>query len=133
MLAFAHHRVKVQNKRRMSFSFETEQKVQHTSCGAIYGSTVVLIDEGESEQGQVLLIGGLDEHGVASSAVDLVDLATGVCTAQASLLSPQGGRIGSWVAERLLDGRIVCAGATWHINGSGSGSGDGAAPARLAN
>jgi hypothetical protein len=35
----------------MSCSFETEQKVQYTSCGAIYGSTVVLIDEGESEQG----------------------------------------------------------------------------------
>jgi hypothetical protein len=36
----------------MSCSFETEQqKVQHTSCGAIYSSTVVLIDEGESEQG----------------------------------------------------------------------------------
>jgi hypothetical protein len=83
----------VQNKRKIYFSFETEQKVQHTSCGAIYGSTVVLIDEGESEQGQVLLIGGLDEHGVASSAVHLVDLATGGCTAQASLLSPQGGRI----------------------------------------
>jgi hypothetical protein len=52
MLASAHQRVQVQNKRRIYFSFETEQqKVQHTSCGAIYGSTVVPIDEGESEQG----------------------------------------------------------------------------------
>jgi hypothetical protein len=84
------------------------------SCGVLYGSAVVPIDEGESERGQVLLIGGLDEHGVASSAVHLVDLATGVCTAQASLLSPQGGRIGSCIAGRLPNGRIVCAGATWH-------------------
>jgi hypothetical protein len=79
------------------------------SCGASYGSAVVPINEGESERGQVLLIGGLDEHGVASSAVHLVDLATGVCTAQASLLSPPGGLVDSHVAGRLLDGRIVCA------------------------
>jgi hypothetical protein len=85
------------------------------SCGATNSSAVVPIDEGESEQGQVLLIGGLDEHGVVSSAVHLVDLETGVCTAQASLLSPQGGHIGSWVAGRLPDGRIVCAGTTQEL------------------
>jgi hypothetical protein len=57
---------------------------------------------------------------VVSSAVHLVDLATGVCTAQASLLFPQGGRIGSCVARRLLDGRIVCAGATWQYTAHGT-------------
>ena len=90
------------------------------SCGATYGSAAVPIDEGESEQGQVLLIGGWDEHGVASSVVHLVDLATGVCTAQASLLSPQGGRIGSCVAGRLPDRRIVCAGATQQLTAQGA-------------
>jgi hypothetical protein len=90
------------------------------SCGATYDSTVVPIDEGESEQGQVLLIGGWDGHNVASSAVHLVDLATGVCTAQASLLSPQGGRIERWVAGRLPDGRIVCAGASRQLTAQGT-------------
>jgi len=97
-------------------------------CGSIYDSTVVPIDEGESEQGQVLLIGGLDEHGVVSSAVHLVDLATGVCTAQASLLSPQGGRIGSCVARRTHCLREI----NMAIDRSWYSSGDGAAPARLA-
>jgi hypothetical protein len=39
MLAFAHHRVQVQNERRMSCSFETEQqKLQHTSCACLIGA-----------------------------------------------------------------------------------------------
>jgi len=91
------------------------------SCGAIYSSAVVSIDEGESEQGQVLLIGGLvEDNNMASSAVRLVDLATGVCTAQASLLFPQGGGIENCVAGRLPDGRIVCAGTTRQSTAQGT-------------
>ena len=70
----------------------------------------------------MLLIGGWDEHHVASSAVrvHLVDLATGVCTAQASLLSPQGGRIERCVTGRLPDRRIVCAGMTQQLTAQGT-------------
>jgi hypothetical protein len=44
-----------------------------------------------------------------SSSVQLVDLATGVCTPQADLLHTRR----KFVAARLLDGRIVCAGGNW--------------------
>jgi len=81
------------------------------SCGLIFDSSVVVIDESESDQGQVLLIGGCDE-GAPSTAVHKVDLATGECTAQASLLCPQGHLIFDSMAGRLPDGRIVCAGTT---------------------
>jgi len=70
-----------------------------------------VIDESESDRGQVLLIGGWDEGG-SSSAVRQVDLATGVCTAQPSLLCPQGHCVYDCTAGRLPDGRIVCAGST---------------------
>ena len=67
------------------------------------------IEESASELGQVLLIGGQDEDDEMSSAVHLVDLATGVCTAQSRLVSSQG-YLGGCSAARLLDGRIVCVG-----------------------
>jgi hypothetical protein len=81
------------------------------SCGPIDTCAALVIDESESDRGQVLLIGGEDEGG-PSSAVRKVDLATGVCTAQPSLLCPQGHYVFGCTAGRLPDGRIVCAGAS---------------------
>ena len=80
-------------------------------CGPIDTSAAIVIDESESDRGQVLLIGGQDEGG-PSSAVHKVDLATGRCTAQPSLLCPQGYYVYDCTAGRLPDGRIVCAATT---------------------
>jgi hypothetical protein len=83
------------------------------SCGPIYGSNAVVIDESESEQGQVLLIGGYDEDDEPpASAVHMVDLATGLCTPQPSLIVSHG-RLEGCTAARLPDGRIVCVGANY--------------------
>jgi hypothetical protein len=81
------------------------------SCGSLDASVAFEIDESESDQGQVLLIGGMDSSG-SSSTMRKVDLATGVCTAQPSLLCPQGHHVCGCMAGRLPDGRIVCAGTT---------------------
>jgi hypothetical protein len=81
------------------------------SCGPIDACAAIVIGENESDRGQVLLIGGRDQGG-PSSAVRKVDLATGVCTAQPSLLCPQGHHVYDCTAGRLPDGRIVCAGTT---------------------
>jgi len=80
------------------------------SCGPIQGSAVVVIDESDSDQGQVLLIGGRGARGESTSAVRKVDLATGDCTVQPALLCPQGHVITDSMAGRLPDGRIVCTG-----------------------
>jgi hypothetical protein len=80
------------------------------SCGRISGTAAVAIDESESDQGQVLLLGGWVEGVGSSSAVRKVDLASGVCTPQTpSLLSQHGVLLGR-TAARLADGRIVCVG-----------------------
>jgi hypothetical protein len=79
------------------------------SCGAISDAAAVAVDEANSVHGQVLLIGGYGHGGALSSSVQLVDLATGVCTPQADLLHARR----NFAAARLLDGRIVCAGGTW--------------------
>jgi hypothetical protein len=80
------------------------------SCGPVGGSVAVGIDESESDQGELLLIRGWGE---SVSEVRKVDLATGVCTAQPSLLSfPQGRPFKACTAGRLPDGRIVYAGST---------------------
>jgi hypothetical protein len=76
------------------------------SCGAISDAAVVVVNEDDSVQGQVLLIGGSGHHIALHSSVQLVDLATGVCISQAGLLH---ARYNS-AAVRLTDGRIVCAG-----------------------
>jgi hypothetical protein len=60
-------------------------------------------------QGQVLLIGGSRHDGAPISSVQLVDLATGICTPQADLLQARC----NFAAVRLPDGRIVCAGGGW--------------------
>jgi hypothetical protein len=92
------------------FEAEAEENMfPPLSCGPIRSSIALAIDESESELGQVLLIGGGDEDVDASSAVDIVDLATGRCTPQPPLLSQLGSLTGC-TALRLPDGRIVCVG-----------------------
>jgi hypothetical protein len=76
------------------------------SCSAITDAAVVVVDEEDSVRGQVLLIGGAGNDDAVTSSVQLVDLATGVCTPQADLLHARR----CFAAARLLDGRIVCAG-----------------------
>jgi len=93
------------------------------SCGPICGTAAVVMDESENDQGQVHLIGGrVESYPLASSAVCKVDLATGVCTAQPSLLCPQGHHICGCMAGRLPDGRIVCAGTTRMFSSDGESS-----------
>jgi hypothetical protein len=88
------------------------------SLGRIFGSAAVAIDESESDQGQVLLLGGKNDNGGIAAAVYVVDLATGVCTPQPPLLSTftphegfsvTGVQVGC-TAARLADGRVVCVG-----------------------
>jgi hypothetical protein len=76
------------------------------SCGGIAEATAIAVEESNSVVGQVLLLGGCDEELVVLSTVHLVDLATGVCTPQAALLS---SRVSS-AAVRIPDGRVACAG-----------------------
>jgi hypothetical protein len=78
-------------------------------CGPRTRYTALPIDESESAEGQVLLLGGRDEHykflDVASRVVK-VDLATGACTPHPPLLYERV----DFAAAQLPDGRIVCAG-----------------------
>jgi hypothetical protein len=76
------------------------------SCGAISDAAIVVVDEEDSVRGQVLLIGGSGHDGALTSSIQLVALATGVCTPQADLLHARC----CYAAARLPDGRIVCAG-----------------------
>ena len=76
------------------------------SCGAIYGAVAIAVDESHSALGQVLLLGGNDQHHTATSSVRLVDLATGICTQQADLLHARS----LFSAVRLPTGGIACAG-----------------------
>ena len=81
------------------------------SCSPIYGFDAVAIQEDESEQGQVMLIGGyIPDVGPPSLAVHKADLATGVCTPQPPLLSHHGQTFHVYTAACLGDGRIVCVG-----------------------
>jgi hypothetical protein len=90
------------------------------SCGLISSSAVVAIDESDSDQGQVFLIGGRFTHVEdPSSAVHMVDLASGVCTPEPSLLS-QHGALARCTAARLADGRVVCVGR--NVDGSLQGT-----------
>jgi hypothetical protein len=77
------------------------------SRGIISSFAAAALDESESDQGQVLLLGGRIQGAITSSA-HKVDLATGVCAPQPSLLSQHGVR--GHTAARLADGRIVCVG-----------------------
>jgi hypothetical protein len=46
------------------------------SCGPVYGAVAIAVDETHSALGQVLLLGGTDQHHTDTSSVQLVDLAT---------------------------------------------------------
>jgi len=76
------------------------------SCGGIGGGAAIAVDESDSAAGQVLLLGGFDDDMDVVTSVNLVDLATGMCTPQPNLLYLRD----MFVAVRLPDGRIVCAG-----------------------
>jgi hypothetical protein len=78
------------------------------SCGAIYGAAAIAVDESRSAAGQVLLLGGRNQDGTATSSVRLVDLATGVSTPQADLTHARS----DFAAARLPDGGIICVGGT---------------------
>jgi hypothetical protein len=78
------------------------------SCGPIYGAAAIVVDESSSAAGQVLLLGGWNRYGTATSSVRLVDLATGVCTRQDDLLDTRS----VFATARLPDGGIICAGGT---------------------
>jgi hypothetical protein len=75
------------------------------SCGAIYSAAAIAVDESRAA-GQVLLLGGRNQDGMATSSVRLVDLATGVSTPQADLLHARS----YFTAARLPHGGIICAG-----------------------
>jgi hypothetical protein len=79
------------------------------SCGPRFCSIALPIDESESAEGRVLLLGGCGEDyeplDVASRVVK-VDLATGVCTPYPPLLYDRC----YFTPARLPDGRVVCAG-----------------------
>jgi hypothetical protein len=79
------------------------------SCGPRADSIALPIDESESAEGQVLMLGGCVDYEDLlddDSRVLKVDLATGACTPQPPLLYDRV----RFVAERLPDGRVVCAG-----------------------
>jgi hypothetical protein len=86
------------------------------SCGPVSDIIVTLaIDESESKQGQVLIIGG-NGAGISASIggrkpVHSVDLATGMC----ALLQDVGHSVITVDSPsvRLPDGRIVCMGGTF--------------------
>jgi hypothetical protein len=96
----------------LGYDSEAEEKVFKAlpplSCGprAGAGTAAILESESESEQGQVLLIGGFNGR-VITPEVHTVDLATGVCTPLPPLLS---SRRPVCTAAQLLDGRVVCVG-----------------------
>jgi hypothetical protein len=95
----------------LAYDSEAEQILKQISlpplsCGPLRGAAAVTIDESESEQGQVLLIGGDDGRDYRQD-VHKVDLATGVCTPLPSALL--SARL-SCTAVRLPDGRVVCVG-----------------------
>jgi hypothetical protein len=76
------------------------------SCGGIFLAAAIAVDESDSALRQVFLIGGHVQDLEETSAVQLVDLATGVCTPQAPLLHARF----LFSAAGLPDGRIACAG-----------------------
>jgi hypothetical protein len=76
------------------------------SSGGITGATAVAVEEENSTAGQVLLLGGFNEESAFLSTVQLVDIATGVCTPQVALLENRT----CFAAVRIPDGRIACAG-----------------------
>jgi hypothetical protein len=82
------------------------------SCGRIGGAAAIAVEESDGAAGQVLLLGGLGPGGVSTISlqlvsVQLVDLATGVCTPGRPDMLRSRDR---FAFVGLPDGRIVCAG-----------------------
>jgi hypothetical protein len=75
------------------------------SCRKIRGAATVAVDESDSAAGQVPLLGGEGDDTEPTSAVQLVDLATGACAPQGNLLRERANA----AVGQLPDGR-VCAG-----------------------
>ena len=80
--------------------------VRPLSCSPRRASAALAIDENESEEGMVLLLGGMNKNNEMLNDVVQVDLATGACSNQAPLFR----RRGYFAASRMPDGRVVCAG-----------------------
>jgi hypothetical protein len=79
------------------------------SCGGIRGAAAIAVDESDSAAGQVLLLGGGMQDGGPESTVQLVDLATGVCTpGRPDMLRSRH----NFAAAGLPGGGIVCAGGS---------------------
>jgi len=76
------------------------------SGGEISSAAAFTVEESGSVAGQVLLLGGFADDQLRMSTVNLVDLATGVCTPQPNLLTARA----RFAAARLPDGCVVCAG-----------------------
>jgi hypothetical protein len=85
------------------------------SCGPIRGAAALAVEESESAAGQVLLLGGASDFGGGPSAVQLVDLATGMCTPHSNL---RGRRMYSAAARVHNSDRIICAGGIGDGNSS---------------
>ena len=98
--------VEVQDTRAAVEAALSRAELPQLSRGSCRGSSALVVDENESEAGQVLLLGGAFAHGQPSSEVWRVDLATGVCTAQPHLGRARCG----FAAARLPGGRVVSAG-----------------------
>jgi len=105
----------------LRFDSETEENIFTTlpplSCGPICRAVALAVDESESEQGQVLLVGARCDDEEYPLAVYVVDLATGMCTTQPFLLPPEDGRMEGYTAARLPDGRIICIGVDYDLDG----------------
>jgi hypothetical protein len=78
------------------------------SRGGIAGAAAIAVDESDSAAGQVLLLGGFAEDDAAMSTVNLVDLATSMCTPQPNLLQARQ----QFASARLPNGRIICGGGS---------------------
>lgn len=76
------------------------------AVGTAVGTVAVEIVETDSESGQVLLIGGWSPDNVALRTVYAVDIATGQCTPQPSMIHARA----HCAAARLPDGSVICAG-----------------------
>jgi hypothetical protein len=76
------------------------------SCGGMWGTAGIAVEESDSATGQVLLLEGGRHRSGPMATVQLVDLATGECAPQNNLLHPRSYS----AAGRLPDGRFVCAG-----------------------
>ena len=83
--------------------------VRPLSCSPRRASAALAIDENESEEGMVLLLGGMNKNNEMLNDVVQVDLATGACSNQ----TPLTRRRILFAASRMPDGRVVCAGGNF--------------------